>query len=246
MKKIILMLAVLVSLNACSYTFDNTLIHPADHTKLIKYNEAKNINVVIGEFEDIRGRKNKDLSGVTMIVPLVPFSSAIYERPDLMETFASTGYGEYTTIVPTGKFFNMDLNNLEDVTTYYLGKSNLFDSVNHLTKESRSQKSNYDYFLKATLKDFTYKSTVYGYGLSVLFFVPPLFGAPSSKIKQSIAIDFELYDANKNLVWSKGYSKESKVISGFYYEMGAEDANFPDLYQAIMQDVAKDLDKVFE
>jgi hypothetical protein len=147
------------------------------------------------------------------LVPLVPYGTIRYERPDQAKMFNT----------PSEFEFNMS-ENLVKLLIDAVKKSGLFDNV-ILTPTPLESKA--DLILSGDMQSTLYEGKTYSYGLS--FFGPALWclGLPagSSHKKLTIGLYLKKKDTGEE-IWSYRINKEKTVIQGLYHNWGKDVNSF--------------------
>jgi len=229
MKQAILLITMVFTLASCANT-TNKFVYPNNHRNIeeISINTKKTVAVI--PFEDLRDTDNRNRF-LLYLIPLVPYASADYNRPDAANMFLSTG--------------SLDMDVSEDLakaSAYSLNKSNLFKDV-YFT--FGSDKRNADYILEGEVRQFKYEGNMYSYGVSILAPYLWLLGAPMGSSTDIVEMKFKLLTAkDESLIWSKKYFEKDKITQGLYYDCGEDVKGYSMIYQKIMNDVIKDLEGV--
>lgn len=157
------------------------------------------------------------------LLPLAPYGTIRYERPDQAKMFNT----------PSEFEFNMS-ENLVKLLIDAAKKSGLFDNV-ILTPTPLESKA--DLILSGDIQSTLYEGKTYSYGLS--FFGPALWclGLPagSSHKKLTIGLYLKKKDTGEE-IWSYTINKEKTVIQGLYHNWGKDVNSFA----ALMEEGAKE------
>lgn len=152
------------------------------------------------------------------LLPLAPYGTIRYERPDQAKMFNT----------PSEFEFNMS-ENLVKLLIDAVKKSSLFDNV-ILTPTPLESKA--DLILSGDIQSTLYEGKTYSYGLS--FFGPALWclGLPagSSHKKLTIGLYLKKKDTGEE-IWSYRINKEKTVIQGLYHNWGKDVNSFAALME---------------
>lgn len=162
------------------------------------------------------------------LLPLVPYGTIRYERPDQAKMFNTPHEFE----------FNMS-ENLVKLLVDEVRRSALFDSV-VLTPTPLESKA--DLILSGDIHSTLYEGKTYSYGLS--FLGPALWclGLPagSSHKKLTIGLYIKKKDTGEQ-IWSYSINKEKTVIQGLYHNWGKDVNSFAALMEEGVKDAIADM-----
>ncbi|TAN62644.1 hypothetical protein EPN16_01110 [bacterium] len=162
------------------------------------------------------------------LLPLAPYGTIRYERPDQAKMFNT----------PSEFEFNMS-ENLVKLLIDAVKKSGLFDNV-ILTPTPLESKA--DLILSGDIQSTLYEGKTYSYGLS--FFGPALWclGLPagSSHKKLTIGLYLKKKDTGEEM-WSYRINKEKTVIQGLYHNWGKDVNSFAALMEEGVKEAIVDM-----
>ncbi len=196
--------------------------------KLTQREEMNKLNIAVVPFAEKRGEAKSYGSVYKYLIPLVPYGTIRYERPDQARMFNVQDEVE----------FNMS-ENLLKITADGVKKSGLFDSViiTHTPLESKA-----DLILSGEIYSTLYEGKTYSYGIS--FLGPALWclGLPagSSYKKLGISLYLKRIDTAET-VWSYDLNKEKIVIQGLYRNWGKNMNSFVGLMEEGIEEVIADM-----
>jgi hypothetical protein len=162
------------------------------------------------------------------LLPLAPYGTIRYERPDQAKMFNT----------PSEFEFNMS-ENLVKILIDAAKKSGLFDNV-ILTPTPLESKA--DLILSGDIQSTLYEGKTYSYGLS--FFGPALWclGLPagSSHKKLTIGLYLKKKDTGEE-IWFYRINKEKTVIQGLYHNWGKDVNSFAALMDGGVKEAIADM-----
>ena len=196
--------------------------------KSIQPEEKKELSVAVVPFAEKRGNVKSYGSVYKYLIPLVPYGTIRYERPDQARMFNVQDEVE----------FNMS-ENLLKITVDAVKKCGLFGSV-IMTPTPLESKA--DLILSGDIYSTLYEGKTYSYGIS--FLGPALWclGLPagSSYKKLGISLYLKKLDTGE-IVWSYNLKKEKIVIQGLYHNWGKNMNSFVGLMEEGIEEVIADL-----
>lgn len=162
------------------------------------------------------------------LLPLVPYGTIRYERPDQAKMFNTPHEFE----------FNMS-ENLLKLLIDTVKKSGLFDNV---ILTPTPLESNADLILSGEIYSTIYEGKTYSYGLS--FLGPALWclGLPAGSSYKKLTI--ELYLKKKDTgeqIWSYAINKEKTVVQGLYHNWGKDVNSFAALMEEGVKEAIADM-----
>lgn len=190
--------------------------------------EKYELNVAIVPFAEKRGEL-KNYGGVyKYLIPLVPYGTIRYERPDEAKMFNLQNEFE----------FDMSENLLKILVEAVRGSS-LFGEV-ILTPTPLVSKA--DVILSGDIYSTLYEGKTYSYGISFLGPALWCFGLPagSSHKKLHIGLYLKKIDTGE-LIWSYNLNKEKTVVQGLYRNWGKDVNSFANLMEEGIKEVVSDL-----
>lgn len=201
----------------------------AVHKNMLTEEEKKHkLNLAVVPFAEKRGNLKSYGSVYRYLIPLVPYGTIRYERPDQGRMFNTENEFE----------FNMS-ENLMKVIIDALKKSDLFNTV-ILTPTPLESKA--DVILSGEIYSTLYEGKTYSYGISFLGPVLWCFGLPagSSHKKLNIMLYLKKTDSRESL-WSYNLKKEKTLIQGLYHNWGKDINSFVTLMDEGTKEAIADL-----
>lgn len=219
--------AVLVAFLGCNTQAKWT--YPINPDQLYRA-EAQDARLTIGvlPFRESRPVKNQSATMFLYLIPLVPFASVNYERPEAAKAFNTIAEWEFQVDEDLGKAAARSFEN-----------SGLFKRV-YFTLGGETREA--DYMLRGTAHRAFYQGTIYSYGLSV--FGPLLWyvGLPAGSSINETEFEFELLDKSGQVVWSHRASGSHKITQGLFYNWGNDALHFATLMEQAMNEALRDLE----
>ncbi len=207
-------------------------VYPSNPKNLIKlYDKPKyDLKVAVLPFEEERSDKNSVGGMWLSMIPLVPYGSLHYDRPDAAKMFMSI-YG-----------FEFDVSeDLSKAVVSSLKRSNLFKNVYF---SYGGDIENADLIIKGTVKSTHYKGTIYSYCISFVSAYLWILGLPAGSSTNELVLEISA-DSHKSTepIWEYNLNKEKRIVQGLYYRMGHDVKQYAFLMEEAMNEAAKDLDK---
>lgn len=225
-----LILSILLFLVGCHTMRKGAISQDADRVsgEKIAAPEKYELNIAVVPFEEKRGILKKYGSVYTYLIPLVPYGTMRYERPDEARMFNIQD--EYE--------FNMG-GNLLKVVVDSLKKSNLFNSV---VFSPNLQDAKADLILAGELRSTLYEGKTYSYGISFLGPALWCFGLPAGSSHKKLNLILSLKKADTNeVIWSYDIDREKTVVRGLYRNWGKNVNSFIALLEEGMDEVILDM-----
>lgn len=207
---------------------DSLSISQAETASKESLEKKYDLNLAVVPLAEKRGVLKKYGSVYTYLIPLVPYGTIRYERPDQARMFNTQDEFE----------FNMS-ENLLDVVVAAIRGSNLFNNV-ILTAAPLESKA--DLILSGDLYSTLYEGKTYSYGISFLGPALWCFGLPagSSHKKLGLSLYLKKIDTGE-LVWSYDINKEKTVIQGLYHNWGKNVNSFVGLMEDGVKEAILDM-----
>lgn len=227
--KWLIVLFVLLFLNSCqTMKRADSLRNQAGAMPEASLEKKYDLNLAVVPLAEKRGVLKKYGSVYTYLIPLVPYGTIRYERPDQARMFNTQDEFE----------FNMS-ENLLDVVVAAIRGSNLFNNV-ILTATPLESKA--DLILSGDLYSTFYEGKTYSYGISFLGPALWCFGLPagSSHKKLGLSLYLKKIDTGE-LVWSYDINKEKTVIQGLYHNWGKNVNSFVGLMEDGVKEAILDM-----
>lgn len=205
--------------------------YPSDFNKLIQlYEKPKyKVNVGVIPLDDKRLNVNNFGGYFLYLIPLMPFGSAQYTRPDSARMFNTIS--------------EFDFNPSEDLAKAIvtsLRRSNLFENV-YFTYGGESEP---DLLMKGNIISTDYEGKIYSYGLSVFGPLLWFFGLPCGSSFNQLNLELFLNKSDtKELIWDYSFNKEKRVVQGLYYYFGHDAKGYSEILEEGMNEAIKSLDE---
>lgn len=230
MKRLLILLLCLgtLILSGCGTTAK--FVYPSKYNNLIKlYDQPKyNLTVAVLPFEDMRGDVNSIGEVFLYMIPLVPYGSIKYERPDAARMFNSINEFE----------FNVTEDLAKAVVTS-LQRSGLFKDVFFTFG---GEKANADLIIKGKVISTDWIGKTYSYGLSIVGPGLAIIGLPCGSSSNTLSLELVLNDKKPSQLWGYNFTKEKTIVQGLYYSFGDDVKAYAGLMEDGMNEAIKDLD----
>jgi len=191
--------------------------------------DKDSLSLAVVPFSEKRGNLKNYGSVYSYLIPLAPYGTMRYERPDEARMFNTQNEFE----------FNMSENLLKILVDTVKKKPGLFKSV-IVTPTPLESKA--DLILSGDLHSTLYEGKTYSYGIS--FLGPALWclGLPAGSSHKKLGVKLFLRKADTaELIWSYDISKENTVIQGLYHNWGKNINSFALLMEAGVREAIEDL-----
>lgn len=193
-----------------------------------KEEEKYELNLAVVPFAEKRGDLKSYGSVYKYLIPLVPYGTIRYERPDEAKMFNLQNEFE----------FEMSENMLKILVSAVRG-SGLFTDVT-LTHTPSASKA--DLVLSGDIYSTLYEGKTYSYGISFLGPALWCFGLPAGSSHKKLHIGFYLKKIDTHeVLWSYNLNKEKTVIQGLYHNWGRDVNTFANLMQEGVKEAIVDL-----
>ncbi|MEK7578216.1 MAG: hypothetical protein AAB456_00640 [Patescibacteria group bacterium] len=190
--------------------------------------QKRELNLAVVPFAEKRGNLKSYGSVYTYLIPLVPYGTIRYERPDEAKMFNVQNEFE----------FEMSENMLKILVSAVRG-SGLFGDVT-LTPTPSASKA--DLVLSGDIYSTLYEGKTYSYGISFLGPALWCFGLPAGSSHKKLNIGFYLKKMDtQEVLWSYNLNKEKTVIQGLYHNWGRDVNTFANLMQEGVKEAIADL-----
>ena len=185
---------------------------------IAKKEERRALNLAVVPFAEKRGKLKSYGSVYKYLIPLLPYGTIRYERPDEAKMFNIQNEFE----------FNMSENLLEILITA-VRNSSLFGEVILTTTPLASRA---DLILSGDIHYTLYEGKTYSYGIS--FLGPALWclGLPAGSSHKRLNIELYLKKIDTGEVfWAYNLNKEKTLVQGLYHNWGKDVNSFANLMQ---------------
>jgi len=171
------------------------------------------LKVAVNNFEDERQNENTNAS-VLYWIPLVPYSSLTYDRPDGANGFL---FHSAYNFRPSEDYARAVVDELR--------QNGYFEEV---FQTQRQNEPNVDLIVTGKIKKSRYDAKFISYGLSVYGPVLWFLGLPVGTTHNEVDLVLEMRRASdKRLLWSHEVKGEYEKTVGFYYNWGADFDGYP-------------------
>ena len=234
MKKdyLIIILGAALFLNGCKTLPKSSVsaLTPAEKggANVTQQSQNYNITVAVVPFAEKRAAVNKYGSVYRYLVPLAPYGTIRYERPEEARMFNTVKEFKFNITESLAKTFFDELQRVK-----------IFDKVifTHEPKETDA-----DLILSGEVNSTLYEGKTYSYGISFLCPVLWTLGLPAGSSYNKLNIKLYLKKADtEELIWSYSFNKEKVIVQGLYYNWGKDLYNYESLIQEGMKAVTDDL-----
>lgn len=183
-----------------------------------KKEQRRALNLAVVPFAEKRGEL-KSYGGVyKYLIPLVPYGTIRYERPDEAKMFNIQNEFE----------FNMS-ENLLGILITAVRNSSLFGEV-ILTPTPLASRA--DVILSGDIHSTLYEGKTYSYGISFLGPALWCFGLPAGSSHKRLSIELYLKRIDTGeVIWSYNLNKEKTLVQGLYHNWGKDVNSFASLMQ---------------
>ena len=225
---IVIVLSCLIMAGCGTYA---KFTYPSDYNKLIQLYEKPKypFNVGVLPLDDKRLNENNSGGYFLYLIPLMPFGSAQYTRPESAAMFLTIG-----------KF---DFNPSEDLAKAIvtsLRRANLFKNV-YFTYGGDLKP---DFLIKGNIISTDWEGKIYSYGLSIIG--PDLWflGLPCGSSYDEIKLELFLNKPDtEDVIWNYSFNKSRRIVQGLYYDYGHDAKAYTDLMEEGMNEAIKSLDE---
>ncbi len=228
-KMVLFFLSVSLFLSGCGTTAK--FVYPSKSENLIQlYKEPKySLKVAVVPFEEKRSDYNSYSAFFLYLIPLVPYGTITYERPDTARMFNTVMEFEFNV-----------MEDLAKAVATSLRRSGLFEDVFFTYG---GEKSNADLIITGDVLSTLYIGKVYSYCLSVVGPALSIFGLPSGSCYNKLKLKLYLNKhKSKDSLWEYEFDKEITTIHGLYYKWGHDVKEYASLMEKGMNEAIKNLD----
>ena len=204
---------------------------PSDTVAAELKNAPLPLKVAITPLSDARNHDNTNY-GPLHLIPLVPYGSRHYDRPDAANRFISHASYNFR---PSEDFAKAVMEEI---------KQNRFFEEVFLTQ--REREPGVDLIVTGTISDTLYSGTVISYGLSLYAPLLWLAGLPVGTAHNTVSLSLEMERASDNaVVWSCDVNGDWGKTVGLYYNWASDFEGYPLILRkglhACMEKLAQDL-----
>lgn len=198
---------------------------------------AYEISVTVIPFTDKRIKANMYGSAYRYLIPLVPYGTIRYERPEEAKMFNCPEEARMFNGSSELKF-NM-VESLAKAVFEDLEREKIFSKV---VFSPGPKEAETDLILSGDVNSTLYEGKTYSYGISFLSPILWSVGLPagSSYNKLNLTLYLKKRDTNE-LIWTYVLSSEKSVMQGLYYNRGENVNNYVNLLKEEMGNTTKDL-----
>jgi hypothetical protein len=174
------------------------------------------LTLAVKTFQDDRPQGNATYFWVC-IIPLVPYCSADYNRPDTANGFLSAGAYNFR---PSS--------DLASAAAAEMRGTGLFRDV-YVT--DRSHDPGAQLMLRGTITDTEWHGTRYAYLLGPYVAVPWVFGLPIGSVDDTLTLQLQLVEqSNGDILWNDTVTQHYMKTEGIYYNYG-QDFGYPEMFR---------------
>jgi hypothetical protein len=174
------------------------------------------LNLAVAHFTDQRASDNSTYLWLC-VIPLVPYCTADYNRPDTANGFLTAGAYNFR---PS--------DDLAEATATELRQTRLFNDV-YVT--NRDQDPGAQLMLHGTVVDTSWDGTRYGYMLGPYSFLLNLFGAPVGSVQDALKLRLQLVETvSGRVLWTTDIDQSYEKTIGIYYNWGT-DFGYPQMFR---------------
>ena len=229
---VLFLMATVLFLAGCHTLNNPPIIINASHQppaqQSVIQQEKYGLNLAVVPFAEKRGNLKSYGSVYRYLIPLVPYGTMRYERPDQAQMLNTQNEFE----------FNMN-ENLVKIIIDSARKSGLF---NNIILTSTPLESKADLILSGEIYSTLYEGKTYSYGISFLGPVLWCFGLPAGSAHKKINIRLYLKKIDSTEpIWSYNLDKENTVIQGLYHNWGKDVNSFVGLMEAGSKEAIEDM-----
>lgn len=175
--------------------------------------KALPLKVAVTNFEDVRQEENTN-AVFTYLIPIVPFGSITYDRPDGANGFLFHASYNFR---PSEDFAKAVATELK--------QNNYFDEV-FVTQ--RQNEPNVDLIVTGRINEARYDGKLISYGLSAYGPLLWFLGLPAGTTHNAVSLTLEMKRASdKVVVWSHEVKGEWDKTVGLYYNWAADFDGYP-------------------
>ncbi|MHB8382457.1 MAG: hypothetical protein ACYDC3_08995 [Candidatus Binataceae bacterium] len=186
------------------------------------------LTVAVERFKDQRGSENSTYMWLC-IIPLVPYCTAAYERPDTANRFLTAGAYNFRP--------DADLSN---AAALELKQDGIFREV---FVTGRTMDPAAQLILRGTIINTNWNGTGYSYLLGPYASLLWLFGAPIGTADNTLNVRLELVQqSNAAVLWSDEISQRYSKTEGIYYNYSM-DFGYPRMFREGMKQAVASLEQ---
>lgn len=207
-------------------------VYPSNPQNLVRLAEAPkdDRSVAVLPFEEARPDKNSMGGLFLYMIPLMPFGTLTYERPDAARLFVSIND------------FKFDVaEDLAKAAVTSLQRANLFRRVFF---SYGGDVATAQLVLNGTVKSTRYRGRVFSYGLSVYGLGLSFLGLPLGSSTNTLHVALRMTRPDQPTpLWTYEFNKEATIVQGLYYRMGYDIKAYTTLMEEGMNEAIRDLDQ---
>lgn len=171
------------------------------------------LKVAVTSFDDLRQQDNTN-SVLLYLIPIVPFGSIAYDRPDAANGFLFHAAYNFR---PSEDYAKAVVEELK--------QNSYFDEVFYT---QRQHEPNVDLIVTGKINETRYDGKIFSYGLSVYGPNLWLLGLPAGTTHNAVNLSLEMKRATDNVVvWSHEVKGEWDKTVGLYYNWAADFDGYP-------------------
>lgn len=191
-----------------------------------------NVKVAVLPANDLRGMKNSSAAVWLCYIPLVPYGTIKYDRPEASRMFMTIGSFEMEACEDVSKA----------VATHFQKAGfarNVFFDYGGLRDQA-------DYTIEIDMRKMQYEGRLYTYCVSFLAGYLHIFGIPMGKSMVHLDMDMTMYDRDGNKVWEHEVKDDWSIKQGLYYGNGRDMEGVADTLYTGLNDAVRNAPKKLE
>ena len=189
------------------------------------------LTLAVEHFKDERGAQNSTYFWLC-IIPLVPYCTASYQRPDAANGFLTEGAYNFRPDSDLAKAAKTEIN-----------QDNIFHDV-FLTDRELDPRA--QLILRGTIMNTTWDGSRYSYLLGPYGPLVWLFGAPIGTANNTLVVRLELLEqSNGAVLWTDEINQSYSKTEGIYYDY-AMDFGYPEMFRDGMKQAVISLEQYIE
>lgn len=204
-------------------------------TKKIDKVLQQNYHIIVSvmPFTEKRIKTNKYGSVYSYLIPLVPYGTIRYERPEDARMFNRPEEAQmFNNVIDMPR-------SLTEAVYNELSKAKIFDTV---TFSQEPEKTDCDLIFSGDVNSTLYEGKTYSYGISFLGPVLWSIGLPAGSSINKLSLTFYLKKRDTNeVIWSYKLNKEKSTVQGLYYNWGKEVNSYDDILKAGLTEMIEDM-----
>jgi hypothetical protein len=229
MRKIISIILAVAFIGGCAYPAK--FAYPPNEGILARVSEDPKygFRVAVLPFEEMRGDRNSTKTFWICFLPLAPFGSVHYERPETARLFNGVSAFEFDVS-----------RDLAQAAAESLKESGLFSQV-HFAQGG--EKEHADLILSGRVKSTRYRGRTYTYCVSAAAPALWVLGLPVGDSTDELEFTLTLEDRGTGKrIWECRSRSSKRITQGLYYRWGDDVKGYAELMERAMNEVVEKLD----